>query len=106
MDLYLSGHHHAFYPGHKDGIDHVGQACLGAGPRRLIGSGHKSPRGFTMIELTGDDRLIAAFRAPGFHETIDWTTLPPEIRSSAAELVRADLAAEGARQLAAEGTGR
>lgn len=99
VDLYLSGHHHTFYPGHKDGIDLVSQSCLGAGPRRPIGSRDKSPRSFTLIELTADNTLITAFRAPGFHEPINWTALPADIRSSAARLVRADLVKEGARQL-------
>jgi len=106
VDLYLSGHHHAFYPGHKDGIDLVSQSCLGAGPRRLIGTGHKSPHSFTLIELTPDDTLITAFRAPGFREPIDWHTLPADIRSAAARLVRADLVKDGARPVATSGTGR
>lgn len=105
VDLYLSGHHHAFYPGHKDGIDLVSQSCLGAGPRRLIGTGRKSPRSFTLIELTPDATRIAAYRAPGFSEPIDWSTLPTGIRSAAAKLVRADLAKEGARQMVTAGRG-
>ena len=106
VDLYLSGHHHAFYPGHKDGIDLVSQSCLGAGPRRLIGARDKSPRSFTLIELTADNTMLTAFREPGFHESIDWSTLPADIRSPAARLVRADLVKEGARQLVDAGPGQ
>jgi len=92
VDLYLSGHHHAFYPGVKDGVALVSQSCLGAGPRRLIGTSHKSPQSFTLIEITADDVQVAAYAAPLFEAEIDWTTLPAHIRSSVAELVRADLA--------------
>ena len=106
VDLYLSGHHHAFYPGHKDGIDFVSQSCLGAGPRRLIGTGNMSPRSFTLIELTPGDTRITAFRAPAFREPLDWNSLPRHIRSPAATLIRADLVKDGARPLATTGPGR
>ena len=102
VGLYLSGHHHVFYPGHKGGIDLVSQACLGAGPRRLIGSGGKSPLSFTMIELTADDTMIAALQAPDFRQSIEWTDLPPDIRSATARMVRADLVTGGARQMVIE----
>ncbi len=92
VNLYLSGHHHAFYPGHKDGVHYVSQACLGAGPRKLIGSGDRSSQGLTLIKLNGGELRLAAYQAPGFTRPIDWTTLPQRIRSDAAELVRADLA--------------
>jgi hypothetical protein len=92
VELYLSGHHHAFYPGVSGGIALVGQACLGAGPRRLIGTGDRSARSFTLLEFTSDGIDVAAFMAPQFENPVDWTTLPARIRSSAAELLRADLA--------------
>jgi hypothetical protein len=92
VELYLSGHHHAFYPGVSGGIALVGQACLGAGPRRLIGTADRSARSFTLLEFTADGIDVAAFMAPQFKNPVDWTTLPERIRSSAAELLRADLA--------------
>ena len=106
VDLYLSGHHHAFYPGHKGGIDYISQSCLGAGPRRLIGSGTKTPRSFTMIELTDGDTLITAFQEPAFDTPIDWSTLPPSIRSPVAELIRVDLVDKVANWLKTESPGR
>ena len=91
VDLYLSGHHHAFYPGTKDGVAFVSQSCLGAAPRRLIGTGDRSPHSFTVIEF-GDDRIgVAAYAGPAFESTVDWETLPDRIRSPGAEMVRADL---------------
>jgi len=92
VELYLSGHHHAFYPGVSGRIALVGQACLGAGPRRLIGTGERSARSFTLLEFTADGIDVAAFMAPQFKNPVDWATLPARIRSSAAELLRADLA--------------
>ena len=101
VDLYLSGHHHAFYPGHKDGVHYVSQSCLGAGPRRLIGSAERSRRSLTLIELDGQQIRIAALQSPSFTRPIDWACLPVRIRSETAELIRADLvdgALDGSRQ--------
>ena len=92
IELYLSGHHHAFYPGVSGGIALVGQACLGAGPRRLIGTGERAARSFTLLEFTPEGIEVAAYMAPQFENLVDWTTLPARIHSPAAELLRADLA--------------
>jgi predicted MPP superfamily phosphohydrolase len=92
VELYLSGHHHTFYPGVSGRLALVGQACLGAGPRRLIGTGDRSARSFTLLEITTEGIEVAAYRAPQFENLVDWTTLPARIRSPAAELQRADLA--------------
>ena len=91
VDLFLSGHHHAFYPGASNGIAFVSQSCLGSGPRRLLGTSEKSQQSFTLFEFTDDAIRIAAYAAPDFKEEIDWSNLPTHIRSSAAELMRADL---------------
>jgi len=100
VDLFLSGHHHAFYPGASNGIAFVSQSCLGAGPRRLLGTGERSQQSFTLIEFTDDTIRIAAYAAPDFKEEIDWSTLPTHVSSSAAELVRADLANVAIKPLA------
>ena len=92
VELYLSGHHHTFYPGVSGGIALVGQACLGAGPRRLIGTEDRSARSFTLLEFTTEGIEVAAYKAPLFENMVDWSTLPARIRSHAAELLRADLA--------------
>ena len=92
VDLYLSGHHHAFYPGAHRGIFFVSQACLGAGPRRLIGEAGRSPRGFTLLEFGEEAVGVAAFEGDELDRTVDWNTLPEHLSSDATELVRADLA--------------
>ena len=58
----------------------------------LLGTRERSQQSFTLIEFTDDAIRIAAYAAPDFEEEIDWSTLPTHIRSSAAELMRADLA--------------
>jgi len=102
VDLYLSGHHHAFYPGAMRGVAFVSQSCLGAGPRRLLGVKDRSPRSFTLIEISDDELNIAAIAAPQFESAIDWNTLPARIHSSVAKLKRADLSDAGVGRLRLE----
>ncbi len=90
VDLYLSGHHHAFYPGHKDGIHYVSQACIGAGPRSLLGSGHRSPKGFTLIQIDEESIHVNMFNGTDLNQPVSWESLPLSIDSKAARLLRAD----------------
>ncbi len=102
VDLVLSGHHHAYYPGVADGILWVSQPCLGAGPRKLRGATRPSPRGFTLLEFPERGPLqIKALQEPDFQEPIDLRTLPPALHSPRRELIRMDLAPP-MRQPAAE----
>jgi len=91
VELYLSGHHHAFYPGFHGGVRHVGQACLGAGPRRLIGDTQRSGRAVTWIEFGDDGVTISARLAPQLDQRIDPAKLPESIHSRYGTLVRDDL---------------
>jgi len=96
VDLYLSGHHHAFYPGTLDGINFVSQACLGEGPRALLGSqGAAALPGFTLLDFRNGEIAVAALQAPDFKGETDWQTLPQRIGSSGVDLQRADLAEGG-----------
>jgi len=94
VDLHLSGHHHAFYPGASDGIAYVSQACLGASPRRLINVEQRGPRGFTLLDIDVEaGKIEVGFRAaPGFDQTFDMTELPERIEGFDATLLRIDLA--------------
>lgn len=94
VDLYLSGHHHAFYPGIKDGVAHIGQACLGAGPRRLLGSTGRSQRAVTWLEFSDDGVTVGALTGAALDGRIDVKALPPRIESRLGALVRLDLANE------------
>jgi hypothetical protein len=94
VELYLSGHHHAFYPGYREGIRFVSQACLGAGPRPLIGQTARSRRAITMLEIPDEGPIeVRGLAAPEFQREIDRSTLPASIVSRYGTLVRDDLAA-------------
>jgi len=92
VGLYLSGHHHTYYPGYKDGILYVSQARLGSGRRKYIGSNLSSDRGFTLIEIDEKNRIhVNGYNASDMDQAIDIKSLPQQIKSQHARLIREDL---------------
>lgn len=92
-DLYLSGHYHAYYPGVFDGVLYVAQACLGGGPRRLVGESARSPKALTLIEIAEDGAISeVALAGPAFADPIALDTLPRAIAAPWGALIRRDLA--------------
>lgn len=93
LDLHLSGHHHAFYPGWKDGVAFVGQACLGGGPRHLIGDTQRSSHAITLLEISEAGGIrIKAFEGDDFASELDWRDLPSRISFNGTTVKRLDLA--------------
>ena len=92
ISAYLSGHHHAYYPGWKAGIAYISQACLGGGPRRLIGDTHRSSYSFTRLIFDAEGSFeVEAFAAPEFVTRIEPKFLPEQISTPVAVLKRLDL---------------
>jgi len=93
VSMLLSGHHHAYYPGMDDGIAYIAQACLGGGARKLIGDQARSGQSFTVIEIGNDGQFeVYALAAPDFTRQIDTSSLPLQIVTPGATLLRLDLA--------------
>ena len=96
VGVYLSGHHHAYYPGYKDGVRFVSQGCLGAAPRPLLGTSQPSPRSITLLELgPGGQVRVDAFAGSGFDEPVARHSLPPQIQAHGITIVRDDIALQG-----------
>jgi hypothetical protein len=93
VDLYASGHQHAYYPGASSGLRQLSMPCLGAGPRALIGTPRASQPALVMLHI-GDGAVseLEAFLAPDFSATIARSSLPPQIALGRHRLVRDDLA--------------
>jgi hypothetical protein len=93
VGVVLSGHHHAYYPGYKDGVRFVSQGCLGAAPRALLGTSQRSSRTITMLELEANGNVhIEAFGGADFAQPVPRSTLPPRVAAHGTTLVRDDLA--------------
>lgn len=93
VSFYVAGHHHAYYPGAKDGVRIVASACLGAAPRRLIGESDKSERSILIAEVNNDVLTsLEAVKAPDFTVSIPRGTLPESLTYGGNTLIRDDLA--------------
>lgn len=98
VDLVLSGHHHGFYVGEKDGLALVSAACLGAGPRALIGEEESSERAIVVIEIRDHEiASIDALVSPDFVRSIDYERLPERLGAGDRTLLRADRFRPGPR---------
>lgn len=90
--LYVSGHHHAYYPGRRGGVELLHAGALGSGPRSLIGE--SAPRGKTLslLEFTPDSVMLRTYRmAPdGGLEEIPIGTMPPVICGVSGPVLRRD----------------
>ncbi|HVJ17560.1 MAG TPA: metallophosphoesterase [Polyangiaceae bacterium] len=92
VDLYASGHQHAYYPGATPGLRQLAMPCLGAGARALIGTSQASASALALLRIDGPDVTeVEAFAAPDFTKVIARETLPPRITLGRHTLVRDDL---------------
>ncbi len=92
VTLFVSGHHHAYYPGRRGPLRLVSMACLGGGQRALIGTTSPSPRSIVVFEIEeGVVRELDAFGGAGFDERIDRTTLPEWVGTGEQRIDRDDL---------------
>ncbi len=92
VDLFVSGHHHGYYPGRHGELRVVSMACTGSGPRALIGTSDTSPK--SILRFTLDTTGIADLDAYGgsrFTSPIARSTLPTRVGSGAGAVTRDDL---------------
>jgi hypothetical protein len=52
VHTYISGHHHAYYPGRRGALELLASGALGDGPRPLIGDTVPSPRTVTLLDFS------------------------------------------------------
>jgi len=54
VHTYISGHHHAYYPGHRGQLELLHAGAMGSGPRQLL-AGNQSPRKtLTIVDINLD----------------------------------------------------
>jgi hypothetical protein len=93
VTAFVSGHHHGYYPGAAGGVRQLAMPCLGAGSRKLIGTGVTSPRGLAMIEIENDAvTSLEAYDISDFGAPLPRSTLPETLEYGSHVLTRDDLA--------------
>lgn len=51
VDLYISGHQHAYFPAHKNGVQLLNLGAIGNGPRVILGHTDTAKKAYTIIEV-------------------------------------------------------
>nr|WP_290228229.1 metallophosphoesterase [Trichocoleus desertorum] len=68
VHTYISGHHHAYFPGHRGKLELLHTGAIGAGPRRLLNSDRAPQKMLTIVDV----KLGSASTT---YTTYDMTTL-------------------------------
>jgi hypothetical protein len=92
VELYASGHQHAYYPGAARGMRHLSMPCLGDGSRSLIGTRRASLRALAMVQVeAGNIVSVDAYSAPDFTSPIARSALPAQLALGKRVLWRDDV---------------
>lgn len=93
VDVYISGHQHAYYPAQKEGVQLFHTACLGGGPRELLGHNEAPKKGYAIIEVPVDSPKKFSFNSflPETNEIIPVKSLPDSIQGFNGTVKRMDI---------------
>ena len=92
VHTYISGHHHAYYPGKKGQLELLHAGALGQGARQLIGSNLPPRKTITVvdIEIAAAKTFYTTYDLETL-ETIELKELPPSITGNNGVIFRRDL---------------
>lgn len=94
VHTYISGHHHAYYPGHRGQLQLLHTGALGSGPRRLIDSDRPPIKTLTLIDVTFDHPDLTTYTTYNMATLapIPFTQLPRFLAGFNGLVLRRDLA--------------
>ncbi len=91
VDLYLSGHHHAYYPGRRGALRLVSVGCLGGGARPLIGTTEPTQHSFVVLHIEPSGHItIDGVTGPAFRQPFNSSALPPRLGTGESTIERSD----------------
>ncbi len=81
IDLYISGHQHAYFPAKKNGVRLLNAGAVGDGPRKLIGHPADPRKAFTIFEVPVRNPKDFEYRTqvPVTGEVIEKASLPATV---------------------------
>lgn len=95
VHTYISGHNHAYYPGHVGRLELLYCGLLGSGARVLLNGNLPPRKTLTLIDVKLETaETIYTTIDPTTQETIDQRTLPRLIQSSTGIVLRRDVRPE------------
>lgn len=107
VHTYISGHHHAYYPGRRGGVELLYSGAAGQGPRSLIGSDDSPVQTVTLLDFDFATDSVA-YTTYGFENgemrIIETAELPPAVRGFNGYVIRRDLPDSAAIHLDSKST--
>ena len=96
VHTYISGHQHAYYPGHKDGLQLLHAGVLGSGPRPYVGETLPSRKSLTVLDIRFDDPELTTYTTYDMEALtlINLEDLPRVIAGHNGTVLRRDVALE------------
>lgn len=94
--LFVSGHHHAYFPGRRGRLELLHAGALGNGPRELVGSAMPPRKTVSVLDFLPDSLAITTFHidsATGARAPVPLTELPRFICGSNGWVTRRDVVA-------------
>ena len=81
IDLYISGHQHAYYPSFTQNLRLLNAGCIGEGARPLIRDSKPATRAYTIIEIPLHNAKQFSYKTyvPNSANTISLTHLPDSV---------------------------
>lgn len=82
VDVYISGHQHAYYPAQKEGVKLFNAGCIGSGPRPLIGHDEPAKKAYAILDIPVESPQEFKFNSfsPQNDEVIAVASLPDSIQ--------------------------
>ena len=91
VQVYISGHHHVYYPGKKEGLELLHAGALGQGTRQLINSNLLPYPTVTVIDLDPISKLTYTTYNAKTWELVALEQLPSSITGEHGTILRRDL---------------
>ncbi len=93
VDIYISGHHHAYYPAVKEGVLLLSAGAVGSGPRQLLGSDVSPRRTLSVIDFFHDSESyeLITYDLENNMRTVSPDELPIQIQGFQGNLQRFDI---------------
>lgn len=93
IDMYISGHQHAYYPATKNGVQLLNSGCIGDGPRPILGHRELAQKAYTIIDIPVRRPLAFTQKTfkPVTNEEITIQSLPDSVIGFNGTIYRKDL---------------
>ena len=81
IDLYISGHQHAYFPAHKNGVQLLNLGAIGNGPRAILGHTDTAKKAYTIIDIPAKSAKNFKYKTfmPTTNSEIRLNTLPDSV---------------------------